>query len=609
MGVNLSGFGKQLFKLRHSLLLGLNLVLLSQPIAAGASQEPPITFPEPEVMEGLAQQTSPIAMGSQVVINGQTVSLPWQQRAGRFGLADFGLVRDLGFEMLNSTNPASQPVRWFSDPTANPLVLSSWVEGGYRFLDITDITQRSGWQVQASGGRLQITTPIGQIQGIRRSRQDWGDRIVVDLTTPVTLAAREGSGEFTVYIDANGNQVTNGVEIAAQPGNLLTGLQILPDPRQTQIKGTMDAAAQLRLSTLTNPPRLVIDIRRDALTPLDIAWAVGVRWRQQYLTVNGKTVPVYWLEINPRQPGLSLRPIWPDPTTATGTAPLITTAQRWQVAAAINAGFFNRNNQYPLGAVRRDGQWISGPILGRGAIAWDDTGNFLVDRLILNQTLTTAQGQSFPLQTFNSGYVGAGIGLYTPPWGRTYTSILDNEVLITVVNNQVTAQQPTGAAGTTTVPLPPNGYILAVRANQAAVNALVPGTQLSLQARTQPPEFGNYPQIVAAGPLLVKQRAIVVDPMAESFSQGFASQAATRSAVGLTDQGKLLLVTVHFGLDGRGITLAEMAQLMVQLGSVNALNLDGGSSSALYLGGRLLNRNPSTAARVHNGIGVSLPGP
>jgi exopolysaccharide biosynthesis protein len=46
---------------------------------------------------------------------------------------------------------------------------------------------------------------------------------------------------------------------------------------------------------------------------------------------------------------------------------------------------------------------------------------------------------------------------------------------------------------------------------------------------------------------------------------------------------------------------------MAQLGSVDALNLDGGSSSSLYLGGRLINRHPRTAARVNNGLGLFLP--
>ncbi|MEQ8958771.1 MAG: phosphodiester glycosidase family protein, partial [Coleofasciculus sp. C2-GNP5-27] len=58
---------------------------------------------------------------------------------------------------------------------------------------------------------------------------------------------------------------------------------------------------------------------------------------------------------------------------------------------------------------------------------------------------------------------------------------------------------------------------------------------------------------------------------------------------------------------GKGPNLTETAQLMQQLGSVDALNLDGGSSTGLYLGGHLLDRSPYTAARVHNGLGLFRP--
>ncbi|NER79915.1 MAG: efflux RND transporter permease subunit, partial [Leptolyngbya sp. SIO1D8] len=41
----------------------------------------------------------------------------------------------------------------------------------------------------------------------------------------------------------------------------------------------------------------------------------------------------------------------------------------------------------------------------------------------------------------------AGIGLYTPAWGSTYTPIIDNETLVTVSQNQVIQQTPASNAG------------------------------------------------------------------------------------------------------------------------------------------------------------------
>lgn len=97
---------------------------------------------------------------------------------------------------------------------------------------------------------------------------------------------------------------------------------------------------------------------------------------------------------------------------------------------------------------------------------------------------------------------------------------------------------------------------------------------------------------------------IVLNPTAEQFSTAFIQQAASRSVIATTGAGKLMLITVHNRIGGAGPTLAETAQITQQLGAMNALNLDGGSSTSLYLGGQLIDRPASTAARVHNGIGV-----
>ena len=54
---------------------------------------------------------------------------------------------------------------------------------------------------------------------------------------------------------------------------------------------------------------------------------------------------------------------------------------------------------------------------------------------------------------------------------------------------------------------------------------------------------------------------------------------------------KFILLTA----DGReeasiGLTLNELAKLMKQLGCVNAMNLDGGGSTVMYINGQVVNR-------------------
>jgi exopolysaccharide biosynthesis protein len=128
---------------------------------------------------------------------------------------------------------------------------------------------------------------------------------------------------------------------------------------------------------------------------------------------------------------------------------------------------------------------------------------------------------------------------------------------------------------------------------------------VQLQRRSSP-DLANYPFSLGAGPLLVKNSRIVLNAQGETFSQAFIQQQASRSAIGITQNGQLIIAAVHDRSYGKGPTLTEIAQIMQRLGAVDALNLDGGSSTGLYLGGELLDRSPRSAARIHNGLGVFL---
>ena len=543
--------------------------------------------------------------GNQIILNGRTLTAPWSQRQQSIGLADVGLVQTAGVELLNTDDATKQPVQWFSDPATNSLVLPTWLTGQNRYLDITELAQKAGWQVQISGNALQINTSVATISGIRQGKQSWGDRIVIDLDQPTPWQVSESRGEFAVSINAQANPalIQNFIPTA---GNRLTSLRIEGSNNQTIIRVGVPADVRPRISTLPNPNRLVIDVPAESMVERDILWAPGIRRRQQFVTTGRGQFPVVMLLVDPRQSGVSVKPIWTNPSSSVGTAPLSTIAQRWQAAAAINGGYFNRNNQLPLGAVRQDNRWVSGPILNRGAIAWNQSGDVIVGRLSLQETVTTAAGAQIPVVLFNTGYVKAGLARYTSDWGSTYTNIIDNEVLITVQNDRVVSQRPSGPQGQTTIPIPTNGYVLVARSYNTAVNALPVGTTLRHDVRTVPDAFNQYSQIVGAGPLLVQNRQIVLNAQAEQFTDAFIRQAAARSAIAKMSDGNLAIVAVHNRVGGFGPTLGEMAQIMQQLGAVDALNLDGGSSTSLYLGGQLLDRAAFTAARVHNGIGIFL---
>ncbi|WP_298911642.1 phosphodiester glycosidase family protein [uncultured Nostoc sp.] len=607
--------------------------------------------------------TGVASSGNQISLNGRTLPGTWLQRPGKSGqiithLSDGAFRQLIGVNFLNTSNSGGQPVQWFSSVTT-PLVLATKLLGAYRYLDITNFAQTSGWQIQANGNILVIATPKAQVTNIVQSQQSSDTsvnplqqvRLLVDLDRPTPWQVTQGSTvkkiqppssdpdtlipkstvppnrEWTVTLDGIADPVLIERYTPQPPApaillpNLLKQLSPAtptpaPEPliqqvevvkNQTIISLSVPFGLSPQVSTVGSPNRLIIDIRPDPLEERDITWAPGLRWRQHYVNLGTERFPVVWLEVNPRKFGLTLKPMWASPDGLAGTAPLIQTAQRYLAVAGINGGYFNRNNRLPLGAIRRDGQWLSGPILNRGAIAWNDSGQFYFGRLTLEETLITASDQRLPILFLNSGYVQSGIARYTPAWGSTYTPLTDNEIILVVQKDQIIQQLPGGKVGETAVPIPQDGYILILRANAVTAASQLPiGTGVTISSATTPTDFSRYPHIIGAGPLLVQNRQIVLDAKAEKFSNAFIAEKAIRSGICTTATGTLMITAVHNRAGGYGPNLAEHAQLMQLMGCVDALNLDGGSSTSLYLGGQLLDRSPSTAARVHNGIGIFL---
>ncbi len=550
----------------------------------------------------------PDQQGTQLLLNGVAHNARWQMWQQRLYVVDHDLVQRLGAELLDTAVAGQQPIRWFSDPDASPLMLPAALNAQARLLDITEWAQRAGWQVSANSGRLVVRTVSSQVTGVRQGVQSWGDRLVIDLTQPTPWQVEERGDQVTITLDAAVSPVA-AQSFVPRTGTRLQRVAVTSQGDRTQLQLQIPPTQPYRITTLPAPHRLVIDIGSDLLPTQSIQWAPGILWQQRHMAVGAARFPVTLLELDLRQPGLSLRPIWSSPEGMPGTAPLIPTAERMQVIGAINAGFFNRNNLLPLGAIRHSGSWHSGSMLNRGAIAWDDQGNVQMGRLDLQGQILTEQGLTLPLFSMNSGYVGNDLAMYTPAWARVYTPIGEAETVITVMGDRIVNRRPGGTPGQTPHPIPTDGYLLVAQAGYGSLQHLPIDSVLQHRSTPLPSTFDAFPHVVGAGPLLLLNRQIVLNGEAEGFSQAFNQQAATRSVVGKLPDGRLLWVTLHSRVGARGPTLAETAQIMLQLGATDALNLDGGSSTSLYLGGRLLNRAPQSAARVHNAIGLFLQPP
>ena len=603
--------------------LGLSAPVVAQASELGVWREEVMVSQSFEVAQGLAED---VFQGDRLTLNGRTVSVPWIQWTEgdrtHIGIGDGNLVREFGLDLLDTEDPNVQPVRWFSDA---PLPLPVLHFQNTRYLGIDAIAQSANWRLNPNGNTLDITWEPAQIVDFRSLVLGDRRRYVLELDRPVPFQISPVPGELTLSIDADLNlpeplpapepATESSPDLDSEPATPFLPITaelsapLVQSPGRTVIRFPTSSRLWMpQAFTLLGQTRIVVEARPDLLTQRSLQWSLGVRWRQEFVSLNNEQFPATWVELDPKATEIDLVAIPAQDVNRTGIASVWDTAKRNQLAIAINGGYFNRINKLPLGAMRQDGQWLSGPILNRGAIAWNDAGEFTFGRLVLKETVT-ANGKDWDVLHLNSGYLKAGISRYDKNWGDTYVTMTNNEVGILVDSgaggDRVIQQIPVADPGGE-IPIPDNGYLLVTRSFQTAANALPAGTNLTLNQATTPADFNRFPNIVAAGPLLVADNEIVLDAASEGFSPAFIRQQAARSAIAQRADGTILLVAIHNRKGGRGPTLAELAQLVQSMGAVNALNLDGGSSTTLYLGGQTIDRPSRTSARVHGVIGIFI---
>jgi exopolysaccharide biosynthesis protein len=110
------------------------------------------------------------------------------------------------------------------------------------------------------------------------------------------------------------------------------------------------------------------------------------------------------------------------------------------------------------------------------------------------------------------------------------------------------------------------------------------------------PDWDKCRAALGAGPMLVRQGVNYLETDTQEFNM---TGLAPRTAIGVTEDGTVILLVV----DGRqvwwsrGVSLPELADLILAHGAVDALNLDGGGSSVMILQDEIVNR-PSDGSQL-----------
>ena len=554
----------------------------------------PPAAPAPALQRRSAPAPAKPERGNAISINGIRQQALWLQEGDELWLPLEVLEDQLGVSRSSGSN-GSIELEWFGQSVA----LSA---DRQRSLDdevavpVSGLLEAVGVSVRREGRELKLQLPARPLQAIRwRDQGISGRRVVFDLSAPALV--RSGDGRLLIGAEANGPQLEQ-----------LKQLGLKPSQSQGWL-GVETSADGERLS-LRGPWRLVLDLpaaEGSAPTPAPAAPErdprlvslknQGLQLERRIGRIGSRQVLINSVRLDPRQVPLDLRPLNRSDGMQ-GLSSLSQLARQEKALIAINGGYFNRVNRLPLGAMREQGRWLSGPILNRGAAGWSSGELPSFDRLMLVESMEDSNRRRWPVASVNSGYVQKGLARYTADWGARYQPITGSEMGVLVRDGAVSQRFELGQLQGG-VPLRPGDLLLVARGGMSV--PWQPGDQLSLQSRPST-SVGQKPNVLGGGPLLLKDGRVVLNGTAEGFSSGFMAQGAPRTVIG-SDGRQLWLITLQ-GVNNPGPTLMETALLMRQEGLRDALNLDGGSSTGLVVADVHTVKGRGVAASVHNGLGL-----
>ncbi|NEB09279.1 sporulation domain-containing protein [Streptomyces coelicoflavus] len=303
--------------------------------------------------------------------------------------------------------------------------------------------------------------------------------------------------------------------------------------------------------------------------------------------------------------------------------------------AAVNAGLFVLDPEAgapgdPAGVGVYDGRLLSEPVAGRpGLMLREDARRTRIDRFRW-QGKVAAGDRSLRLNGINrfpglirncggsEGDVPTSLPLhdvtcvntdeivaFTPEYGQRTPSGDGLEAVLDADDRVVELRSPRGG------PLPVGGSsVQAIGRRVADLSGLARiGERLKVETglldqKGQPVGLSDTTAVLNGAPELVRDGRLHVTPATDglvhpgdpSFYYGWVHKRNPRTLAGTTADGRIVIVTA----DGRdaealGLSIRESAAVAMALGLRNAVNLDGGGSTTLVVGGDVVN-DPSDAA-------------
>lgn len=284
-------------------------------------------------------------------------------------------------------------------------------------------------------------------------------------------------------------------------------------------------------------------------------------------------------------------------------------AKRKTAVAAINAGFFRLDKSEfagdGAGILQIDGELLSESHNNRialGLINGHRETTVMFGHVDTKLTLFLGIDTSYQLAGVNRERRENELLIFSPLFGETTLtdnkgaefSVRSDKTNLKLGNVKLISDEKGNS------PIPGDGYVLSTNGDRSReltyfFRNLMKLSRWSVEYKSSEIAssvfFSKAEDITNGVPQLIKNGKIDITWEQEKASKAFVETRHPRTAVAKLKDGKFLMVTV----DGRqpgvsvGMSLQELAEYLLSLGAVDAMNLDGGGSTTMFLDGKVVN--------------------
>lgn len=433
------------------------------------------------------------------------------------------------------------------------------------------------------------------------------DRVVFDLSSLPDYQVKASADGREITVDFAGVTPAKGFKQMPYQSSRIESVQYAAGSGHMTVTIRLKAGQGYRVNKLGNPARVFVDVlpqaqaaaKKDAgksgqkktpaggeenILPLDFDGlytemaAPGLAKRSYIYWDDAGRISAYFVEADKNL--YTVKPVLargrvPGVQTTSGMSDMV------DAAAAVNATYFALNGDM-IGIVQADGLLAGTTYFARSAFGILADGSPVFGKVSYNGQVELGDAV-WPVSGVDAERGADALILYNK-WYGTRTRTNEYGMEYTVQDGRITKVQAGNSA------IPADGYVVSVhgKAAEAFQGAQVGDRAVITQDLGKP--WNDAVQIMGAGPRLVENGRVHVTTGEEQFPGDIRYGRAPRSAVAVLKNGNYLFGVVDGRQPGsRGLTLTDWAKLLVKMGARDAINLDGGGSSALVVGGELQN--------------------